>query len=70
MRKTKRLPVKYKYLLADCGNAGPNPSVSGMKKLFYGVDSFTVMCGNFLYFLARGEAGLTGNRLVAWNLAH
>ncbi len=50
--KTKRLPAKYRALVeGKFPNAGPDPSVKGMKKHFYGRDSICVMCGRFLYFL-------------------
>ena len=47
--KTKRLPVKYKALVEDFPNAGPNPNITGMKSKYYGKDSVCVMCGKYLY---------------------
>ena len=50
--KTKRLPIKYFHLVSgQFPNAGPNPSISGMKKQFWGMDSICVMCGQYLYYL-------------------
>ena len=51
MINTKRVPIKYKILLDGIPNAGPNPNITGMKKHYYGVDSYCVMCGNYLYNL-------------------
>lgn len=53
MKKTKRVPIKYKILLDGIPNAGPNPNITGMKKHHYGVDSYCVMCGNYLYNLGK-----------------
>lgn len=58
--KTKRLPVKYKNLVeGKYPNAGPCPSITGMKKQVYGVDSFCVTCGSFLYYLGKTLNGET-----------
>lgn len=32
-------------------NAGPNPSVSGMKKRIYGVNATCVYCAGYLYHM-------------------
>ena len=59
--RTKRLPARYKHKVEGkfpC--AGPCPSISGMKKQYWGQESITVMCGNCLYLLGyemTGEAG-------------
>ena len=62
--KTKRLPTKYKHLVEGrFPNVGPNPCISGTKKLYWDKgkrESVTVMCGRFLYLLGYdlgGEAG-------------
>lgn len=51
MSKTYYLSVKYKDLLGDCGNCGPNPCVKGMKENFgYGKNGYVcVKCGQYLY---------------------
>lgn len=65
--KTKRLPVKFRSMVEDkFPNAGPNPNIRGMKEKYYGKDAFTVMCGNFLYYL--GDT-LIGETAVIWDLA-
>jgi len=65
--KTKRLPVKHRALVeGKFPNAGPKPSIRGMKEKYYGRDAFTVMCGSFLYYL--GQA-LDDETAVIWNLA-
>ena len=30
-------------------NAGPNPSIKGMKKLFWGEDAFLIRSGQYVY---------------------
>lgn len=34
-------------------NAGPNPSITGMKKLYWGEDCYTVKHGNYVYKVPR-----------------
>lgn len=63
--KTKRLPARYRALVeGKFPNAGPNPSIKGMKKHFYGLDSVCVMCGDFLYFLGK-RLDSTNERIYA-----
>lgn len=30
-------------------SAGPNPSISGMKKLYWGIDAYVVKSGSYIY---------------------
>ena len=30
-------------------SAGPHPSITGMKKLFWGIDTFCIKSGSFVY---------------------
>ena len=47
--KTKYLPVKYYRLVKDLPNFHKSGSVAGMKKLYDGVNSLLVKCGNYIY---------------------
>lgn len=65
--KTKRLPSRYRALVeGKFPNAGPNPSIRGMKEKFYGLDSYCVLCGKFLYNLG---VTLRSDTLQIWSLA-
>ena len=35
--------------LSGCPSAGPNPSISGMKKMVWGVDAYVVKSGSYIY---------------------
>jgi hypothetical protein len=40
----------FEYLKEhSLGSAGPNPSITGMKRLFYGMDAYCVMCNHYLF---------------------
>ena len=69
MRATKRLSTKHKELvMGQYPNAGPNPCITGMKKLYYGKEAYTVMCGKYLYYL--GQQLDTPSKEKIWNLAN
>lgn len=35
--------------LSGCPSAGPNPSITGMKKLYWGIDALCIKSGSFVY---------------------
>lgn len=35
--------------LSGCPSAGPNPSITGMKKLYWGIDAYVVKSGSYIY---------------------
>lgn len=35
--------------LSDYPNAGPHPSITGMKKIFWGIDALCIKPGSFVY---------------------
>lgn len=35
--------------LSGCPSAGPNPSITGMKKLCWGIDAYVVKSGSYIY---------------------
>lgn len=49
--KTIRISKKLGELLhiEAFPSAGPNPNVLGMKKHYYGLDSYCILCGDYLY---------------------
>lgn len=51
--KTKRVSQKEAIALglalASFPSAGPNPSISGMKKLFWGMGAKVIKCGQYAY---------------------
>lgn len=50
MPRTKFLPVGYSHWIPENSpSAGPNCSVRGMKKLFWGEDAYCVRCGQYVY---------------------
>lgn len=52
--RTKYLPVEYRFLvIGKYPSAGPNPCIRGMKKKYYGLDSYCVMCDKYLYNLGQ-----------------
>lgn len=64
--KTKRLSTKYRGLVeGKFPNAGPKPSIEGMKKQFYGLESVCVMCGDFLYRLGDSLKDADAARIYA-----
>ena len=56
MTKTIRVPIRYQEMLEkNClSSAGPNASVSGMKKKFWGKDAYVVLCGQYAYNVSSG----------------
>ena len=49
---------KYKYVIATphnksilgkYPNAGPNPNITGMRKLYWGTDALIIRCGAYAY---------------------
>lgn len=49
---------KYKYVVATehnkrildgFPNAGPNPNITGMRKLYWGDDAYIIKCGCYAY---------------------
>lgn len=67
MSRTKYLPVKYRDLVAGkFPNAGPYPYIRAMKKKYYGLDSFCVRCGTYIYRLG---TKLTKETETIWRLA-
>lgn len=50
---TKYVPVKYENQLARFPNAGPRPSIKGMKDRFWGEDAYCVKCGQYVYKVDR-----------------
>lgn len=59
MIKTIYLPIgKQKLLsfnLSDYPNAGPHPSVSGMRSKYWGIDALVVRSGVYAYHLPEKE---------------
>jgi hypothetical protein len=47
--KTITVPIRYAERLDGFPNAGPRPSVLGMKNLYWGMDAFCVRCGPYVY---------------------
>jgi len=35
--------------LSGYPSAGPNPSITGMKKLYWGIDAYVVKSGSYIY---------------------
>lgn len=50
---TPRAPIRYEDLLSTFPGAGPRPSVAGMKKIFWGENSYCVRCGEYVYKVDR-----------------
>ena len=44
-RKLKTMGIS----LDGCPSAGPNPSITGMKKLYWGIDAYVVKSGSYIY---------------------
>lgn len=43
-----------KRLRRDCvGSAGPHPSISGMRKLYWGKDALVVKAGAYAYYMGK-----------------
>lgn len=38
-----------RFCLDEYPNAGPNPSISGMKNLYWGEDALCIKCGQYVY---------------------
>jgi len=51
--RTPVVPVKFqKSIQSRCrGSAGPNPSISGMKKMYWGKDAHVLKCGSCIYLV-------------------
>ena len=53
MRKHKTLYLSVKlgeiYGIDIFPSAGPNPNLTGMKILYWGIDAFCVRCGRYVY---------------------
>lgn len=55
MGATKYVSVKHpraKYL-ERYPNAGPNPCIAGMRKLYWGKDAWLIRCGQYVYKVPR-----------------
>lgn len=56
-RATRYLPSKNPLARSlsalDIPSAGPHPNITGMRRLYYGLDARLVMCGPYLYNLER-----------------
>ena len=51
MKKYKRVQCTphNENILKDYPNAGPNPNIAGMRKLYWGKDAFVIRCGAYAY---------------------
>lgn len=51
MSRTKYMnkQMKEKYNLSQYPNAGPNPSIIGMKNLYWGKDAYCIKSGEYVY---------------------
>jgi len=66
--RTKYLPVKYRGLVQNkFPSSGYRPCISGMKKLYYGKDCISVMCGGYMYYLGHK---MEGEAKYIYELAH
>lgn len=54
---TEYWPVSRRHELERrcLGSAGPNASISGMKKLYWGKGAHVVKCGRYIYCLGYGK---------------
>ncbi len=54
MARCKTLPVSKRNLIPDnCPNFSKTGSITGMKKLYYGMDALLVKCGSYIYNVSR-----------------
>jgi hypothetical protein len=51
--RTLYVPVKYKHLLEEFPNAGPNPNITGMKQHYWGMGAYCIKCGQYVYKVDR-----------------
>ncbi len=50
---TKRVPVELSDRFRDYPSAGPHPSITGMKNLYWGKDAYCIRCGVYVYNVPR-----------------
>lgn len=46
---TPRAPKSHENRFSEFPCAGPYPSITGMKKLYWGEDAYVIRCGTYIY---------------------
>ena len=51
LHRTLHAPVRWEKFLDSlgCPNTGPDGNAEGMKRLYWGLDAYVVLCNHYLY---------------------